>query len=292
MVSEGFRLRAWLPRPAIAPGEDAQLWLTLENMSNKALWFQRTVPEADFPLVVQDARGRTLLPSREAFTVSCLDIELAPGECLVRNYRLKRIYDLPTGGRYSITATARVRRLDGKGWTDVVADTVALTVTEVPAQPSLADKDLRAILFGEERLGVAQVSALMDRRSAPLGGFRLTSELLRTRIFPREPVVLKVTLLNLTSETLSCWETSRESDTDVSFIVEGPQGAVLPKYGLRGGAVDGRVINVPAHGELMLPVQVSRLYDFLAPGEYRITAVCGECRLRGVGRTLSPTPWC
>jgi hypothetical protein len=271
MAAEGFLLSAWLPKATVARGEQVWLWLTLQNVSDKVLFFQRTVPEADFPLVVQDAAGRTLSPKKDAITVSCLGIEVQPGECLVRDYRLNRMYDFSAPDKYSITATARVLRLDGDGWTDVVADTVILTVTEAVAPPVAADRLPAAILFMHERLNAAQVKSLMDVRSAPLGGFQLTSALFESRVGSKGPVALTVTLQNLSSQTLSCWETSPEFD--IGLIVEGPQGALLPNVRRRVFKSEGRAINILPGGKVTRTFDIYWLYDLSAVGEYRITAV-------------------
>jgi len=130
--SEGFRLDALLVTAVVAPGQRISLRLTLWNVTDAILHFGEGSPEHDFALIVENDQGKQLSPTKDTSFGSALYRDIQPGESLEYLYHVDRMYDLSAIGRYRITASMRVPRLDGEGWTDVVADTVVLTVSEQP----------------------------------------------------------------------------------------------------------------------------------------------------------------
>jgi hypothetical protein len=130
-VSEGFRARAELPQPVVTVGQLGKLRLTIQNTAAAPLLLAESYPEHDYSLTVTDARGELIAPTADASSVwKRILRRVEPGEEIADEYDLKKMYDLPGVGDYSIGAKRRVFRLDGEGTADVESNTVVLTVCE------------------------------------------------------------------------------------------------------------------------------------------------------------------
>jgi len=131
LIAEGFRLTAAFQNSTVAPGQPVGLSFALENRTAQALRFWESYPELDYNLIVLNARGDQLPATRDgSAVVSMVWRDAQPGEVLAYTYALDEMYDISAVGKYRITASRRVPRLDGNGWTEVVSNTVVLKVVE------------------------------------------------------------------------------------------------------------------------------------------------------------------
>jgi len=133
LISEGFVLTAALEKSTVAPGQAVGLSLALDNCTPEVLRLWEEYPELGDRLIVLNARGDQLPPTRYGSVAGrVVWRDAQPWEMLAYTYGLNDMYDISAVGEYRITASRRVPRLDGNGWTEVVSNTVVLRVVEQP----------------------------------------------------------------------------------------------------------------------------------------------------------------
>jgi hypothetical protein len=109
----------------------------------------------------------------------------------------------------------------------------------------------------------------------PAGGFRLSATVNTQQFVSGEPILLKVSLSNTTNETLHILGTIFQLSCEVEVRNEGGELVSLTEEGKRlerHRGIDislGRIF-IGAGKEWTETLQVNRLYEMVAAGEYRI----------------------
>jgi hypothetical protein len=251
-IVEGFQLRAEPERLVGAPAVPVAVRCTLRNVSGQVLRMVQSYAEFDYTLAVKSADGTLIVPSRVVLDVwGNVVRDVQPRQEVVDEYSLNRMYLIADPGEYTITATRLVFRSAGEGFAVVESGPVVLVVSADPAaQNGFASGDWGPVSEG----------------------FQLRIEVTPAVIPPRPPLLLRLTMQNVTSQTLHLRPTS-----------------LLHEYRLRIADQEGREVRVtrdcigleqgpPALGEvapgqsLTYEYDLNKKYDFLEPGEYTITA--------------------
>lgn len=137
MVSEGFQLSAQLEKEWVGPCEPVILIVTLKNVSEKVLSLADSRPERDYEIVVKDEQGeetplttygKNLMDSAGVFRRVLL--KMNAGQELQNRLLINRIYDMSISGTYSIIVKRNVFRQDGKGFAEVISNTIKVEITE------------------------------------------------------------------------------------------------------------------------------------------------------------------
>lgn len=104
-VCDGFQLRASLDRTKVTAGESVVLRLTLQNVSKKVYTVFTTEHLGIYKFDVKNARGKELATNiNNENTYYTGIIDLAPGDQLIDEYPLDKIFDYTAiTGRYDIT---------------------------------------------------------------------------------------------------------------------------------------------------------------------------------------------
>lgn len=136
-VQEGFRMGIH--------GEENQtvsikkaiiLVVTMKNVSDTPLKLVETGSLKDYRITVQDEKGddvpltlygRMLSDSRREILLRRMK-RVAPGETLVHEFHVNRIFDMSLTGKYYIHITRMVPKRNGDGFVDVMSNRIIMTV--------------------------------------------------------------------------------------------------------------------------------------------------------------------
>ena len=176
----GFLVRAELPEATVAPHEPTStLKLTVRNVTGEALVMAESYPESDYRLSVVNERGEPISPKPTAPSGAWkrILVLVQAGEEVASEYDLNRMYDLPAGGRYAITAKRYFFRLDGEGigWSE--SNTVTLTVSNTALsskEPSRTPGDTSPPAKIARATPKARVPMLPIRPVLERSGFRVS----------------------------------------------------------------------------------------------------------------------
>ena len=151
-VSEGVEMGARFTRNAYGAGQSIELEILVRNVSQQPSHFAGgAAPIDDFKITLSDDQNRTvpelrdLVPSTEADFQRRLNragarsnpkpYPLLPGTQHIYVIRLDELFDLSRPGKYFVTATHGVPKLDGSGYNEVNSGTA---IAEVPGDPKRA----------------------------------------------------------------------------------------------------------------------------------------------------------
>ncbi|MCX6343679.1 MAG: hypothetical protein NT018_01235 [Armatimonadetes bacterium] len=135
---DGFTLKGSLAQARVAPNSNVVLHLVLRNTSSTERTVMETRPETDYVLCIESAKGkRVILDKASNAFFRRIARTLKQNEELVADFTVSDSYKFSCTGRYRITAARTIGRLDGRSETQVVSNTVTLTVSkDVEAEPA------------------------------------------------------------------------------------------------------------------------------------------------------------
>jgi hypothetical protein len=134
-ASEGFQLSAGIENKQFRIGEPIVLKLTIRNSTKQVLYLTETSPESDYKLLVKNEYGervpltefgQRLLNNKEEFRV--IGVKVKSGEERKDSIEVSRLHEMTVPGTYSITASRTVKNRNGKGWSEVVSNTINITI--------------------------------------------------------------------------------------------------------------------------------------------------------------------
>ena len=135
--SEGLRLSASLDRGKVEAGYPVSLVLVLQNVSNRSVPVTSRSTWTDYRLTVRAHDGRqpdlTAFGKQVATTADLTrrtNVPLAPGEKLVCELLLNRLFDMSIADTYELRAERDIYRLGGEGSAVVTSNDVGLIVHE------------------------------------------------------------------------------------------------------------------------------------------------------------------
>jgi hypothetical protein len=141
-VREGFQLLLDLPESPPTAEAPVLLRLGLQNVSDQVLLVAESSPQHDYRLSVATASGETVAPTRDPGPIERRVLrEVLPGEVLVDQYDLTKMYGVLPDGGYSIVARRCVLRLDGEGTVEIESARIAISVSrgqvwQIPSTPA------------------------------------------------------------------------------------------------------------------------------------------------------------
>lgn len=245
--SEGFQLSARLEKQEVSIGEAIRLKLTIRNTADKERPLTETYPEDEYKLEIKNKSGERpplteagqLIRTNEGTYTSITGLRFAPGQEQQSTIRVDTLYDLTVPGIYLITARRGVSKLDNiKAGAEVVSNTVTLIVRE---------------------------------------GFQLSARLEKQEVKFGEPVLLHLTLKNMTQDYLPLAHTIPHGEYKLDITIQEGKNPPLTKFGqslqqkeAAGNSGSGLVL-APGQ-EQQEVVRVDQMYDLSVPGAYFITA--------------------
>jgi hypothetical protein len=251
-IVEGFQLRAGPEHLAGAPAVPAAVRCILRNVSGQVLRIVQSYAEHDYTLAVKSADGKVVVPTGDASDVwgrVVRDVE--PREVVVEEYSLNRMYLLAEPGEYTITASRLVFRSAGEGFAVVESGPVALVVSADPAAQN-------AFASGEW----GPVSE----------GFQLRIEVTPAVIPPRPPLLLRLTMHNVTKQALYLRPTSLLHEYRLGIADQEGREVPVTRDCIRLEQGPPTLGEVAPGSALSYEYDLNKKYDFLEPGEYTIVA--------------------
>jgi hypothetical protein len=161
---EGFQLQAQLVEAPVAPGDGESLLpyepilrLTFRNATDRTLVVWDTSPEVNYDLTIRSAAGGVVKPLSElpGGIARNMRLNIQPGETLVSDYHLIRVYGVLADGEYTIVARRGVISWEGEGRSYLV-DSLPLRVAVSGGRMS----ELPASTIGSDAMG--KVPALSE----------------------------------------------------------------------------------------------------------------------------------
>jgi hypothetical protein len=246
---DGVVLIASVKMCAIAPGDPVMLILSLHNQGRQPQHFGiSSNPSINFPLIIQNSKGQqvSLIQPITRGRGSSLTSMLSPNRDLSTIYPISQNYDLSAIGTYRITTIFRIFTPDVQHQSDVVSNTVILTVSNDLSN----DFVLTASLKDNES------------QTEPV-------------VAPGSPVVLQLNLKNVatTARTVPV----SESGGEYTLTVQDFRGDVLPLKKDASTALPDDAQLTPKtlqRGDSALStLRVDTLYDLSQEGRYFITVM-------------------
>jgi hypothetical protein len=129
-VTEGFAVGAQLAPESDEATQLGRLRLVIVNVSQEPLLLAVAHPEYNYRLTVTGPDGKVVVPRFEVLNAWGNQLLVVkPGEELVSEYDLDRMYELTQEGEYRIEARRAVGRLDGEGGRYVTSGPVRVVLS-------------------------------------------------------------------------------------------------------------------------------------------------------------------
>lgn len=138
-LSEGFRLSAHLESVQVKVNQPVLLRLTIKNVTRKDLEVREVLPRREYEIEVKNSFGENvpltpfghqLSETWKGVTFRETDIKVGPGVERRDTVDIAKLRDLSVPGTYYVTAIRRVKKRSGKGWGEVVSNTVRVTIVD------------------------------------------------------------------------------------------------------------------------------------------------------------------
>ncbi len=182
-------------------------------------------PEGYYNLTVRDESGQTIAGAGEVLGWAFTIVPISPGEELVQDYDLNKIYLLTDAGDYTISAKRHIFRMDGEGFAGVKSDPVVSTLSD----DASADAPSR----------VGEWGPVME-------GFQLMVEVSPAVVPSRAPVLFTVVTRSVSSRAAILRDSG--SNTDCGIRIEGARGTRVPTQRFR--VPNARPEHPPSAGNL------------------------------------------
>ena len=237
--NSGLILEASLDRSAVIPGGQVCLRLLMRNDSKQSSQqFLISDPTVDYSLIVKDDKGRNI-PKKKLmpFDGSLHTESLPPGRESVTTYPLTISYDINKLGTYSITASRKIYTPDDKHTSDLVSNTVILTVAKN------LSKD-----------------------------FTLTTSLMCPTVKTNMPTTLLLTLRNISKAARELVDT--DLNDGYSLMIQDFRGDVLfPFTKVQTTIKQKRNLILKPNDAINMTVDIDKLFKLCKEGCYYVTAM-------------------
>jgi hypothetical protein len=135
-MSIGFLLSAHLEKSRVKTHETVLIKLSIKNGSKSVLYLVETSPEKEYSLDVRDSRGESVklteagqrLLENKDVDFRVIGVKVKPGAERLDAVDIGKFYDVSAPGTYQIKAIRKVKNPKAQVWTEVVSNTVTLTV--------------------------------------------------------------------------------------------------------------------------------------------------------------------
>jgi len=137
-ICEGFQLAVQTERQIFNPGEPVWLNVYLRNTSNNSASAFNSVPWMDYIIDIRNERGDKVSLTEEAKVleqkqkddrpIGFREMRLLPGQMFSDRLLLNKLYTINARGIYSVLVKRKIPKRYKKGWTEVTANVVKVTI--------------------------------------------------------------------------------------------------------------------------------------------------------------------
>lgn len=138
--SGGFQLSVWAKKESFSHDEPIWTHISLKNVFSKTVMIEQTDPWYDYSIEIQDEAGKKVPLTEEGkklkskakddLVVRHMPIYLAHGEVVNDRLMINSIFDMKTGGTYSVTVRRKVHKYNKKwlGVVEVISNIITIKV--------------------------------------------------------------------------------------------------------------------------------------------------------------------